>query len=89
MPKHLKDSLNLWRKSTWPAPGNHQLALPPLLRLGRRWKRGEKGGVLDDTVRGVVKHLAGVEDVDLDLDGLCGPPKLRGSVVDVERGRIS
>jgi hypothetical protein len=68
---------------------NHQLALPPSLRSGRRWKRREKGGVLDDMIRGVVKHLARVKNVDLDLDGLCGPPKLRGSAVDVERGRIS
>lgn len=37
-------------------------------------------------VRAVVKYLAGVEEVELNLDGPYAPPVPRGPVVSVQRG---
>jgi hypothetical protein len=65
-----------------------RIAIAPYLPR-RAWagvgRRGASSGELKCMARSVVKYLAGVQDVELNLDGPYGPPVLRGPAVGIEK----
>ena len=65
-----------------------RIAISPYLPR-RAWagvgRRGEEADELECMARSVVKHLAGVQNVELNLDGPYGPPVRRCPAVRIEK----
>jgi hypothetical protein len=65
-----------------------RIAISPYLPR-RAWAGERRRGQRDELkrmVRAAMKHLAGVEDVELNLDGPYGPPVSRDPDVEIEKG---